>query len=132
MSTVENITPEVAPAHWAVDPANKHRRVRRQDVRERDDRPRSLRAVQGLVRRHAGRNVDPLTIDAGSLDTGHAKRDEHLRSADFFKGQTIPGCDSTPRGWTTSARACCACTGQLEAAGTSVPLEFGCPGHRAG
>ena len=31
-----------------------------------------------------------LTIDADSLDTNHAKRDEHLRSPDFFNVQQFP------------------------------------------
>jgi polyisoprenoid-binding protein YceI len=31
-----------------------------------------------------------LTIDAASLQTGNRKRDEHLRSADFFDAQDHP------------------------------------------
>jgi polyisoprenoid-binding protein YceI len=31
-----------------------------------------------------------LTIDVASLDTGNAKRDEHLRSADFFDAEAHP------------------------------------------
>ncbi len=34
-------------------------------------------------------NVE-LTIDAASVNTGHAKRDEHLRSADFFDVARYP------------------------------------------
>lgn len=32
-----------------------------------------------------------VTVDAGSLDTGNAKRDTHLRSADFFDVERHPG-----------------------------------------
>jgi polyisoprenoid-binding protein YceI len=31
-----------------------------------------------------------VTLDASSIDTGHAKRDEHLRSADFFDVAKYP------------------------------------------
>ena len=31
-----------------------------------------------------------IVIDATSVDTGHTKRDEHLRSADFFNVQEFP------------------------------------------
>jgi len=31
-----------------------------------------------------------LVIDAGSIDTGHQKRDEHLRSPDFFNVSEFP------------------------------------------
>jgi polyisoprenoid-binding protein YceI len=34
-------------------------------------------------------NVE-LTIDAASVNTGHAKRDEHLRAADFFDVAKYP------------------------------------------
>ncbi len=31
-----------------------------------------------------------VTIDAASIDTGNSKRDDHLRSADFFETETYP------------------------------------------
>src|SRR5262245_48096693 len=31
-----------------------------------------------------------VTIDAGSIDTGTAQRDNHLRSADFFAVESFP------------------------------------------
>lgn len=64
-----------------------------------------------------------LKIEADSLDTGHEKRDKHLRSADFF------GVEETPEVRFTSDTATLAgktlkVTGQLEAGGKSVPLSF--------
>ncbi|MDR0361004.1 MAG: YceI family protein [bacterium] len=43
----------------------------------------SLRVVDGVADGH-------LTIDAASLDTGLAMRDQHLRSADFFDVERYP------------------------------------------
>ena len=37
-----------------------------------------------------GRSVVEATIDASSIDTGTAQRDEHLRSADFFDVEHFP------------------------------------------
>jgi polyisoprenoid-binding protein YceI len=31
-----------------------------------------------------------LTIDAASIDTGNRRRDDHLRSADFFEAESNP------------------------------------------
>ncbi|MFB7291143.1 YceI family protein [Actinacidiphila glaucinigra] len=44
-----------------------------------------------------------LTIDAASISTGHAKRDKHLRGADFFDVESYPEftirvAGGTPRG----------------------------------
>ena len=36
-----------------------------------------------------GRAVE-LIVDAGSLDTGNRRRDEHLRSSDFFDVEPLP------------------------------------------
>lgn len=37
-----------------------------------------------------GESAATVTIEAASVDTGSAQRDEHLRSADFFDTQTYP------------------------------------------
>jgi polyisoprenoid-binding protein YceI len=47
-------------------------------------------ACQGSLTVRDGAAAGELAIDAGSLDTGHAKRDEHLRSADFFDVERHP------------------------------------------
>src|SRR2546430_2010035 len=55
-----------------------------------------LMRVEGRFDRYDGRldlEHDPaieLTIDAASLDTNNKKRDEHLRSADFFDVENHP------------------------------------------
>jgi polyisoprenoid-binding protein YceI len=55
-----------------------------------------LAAVKGRFSEYQGRldlSAAPaieLTIDAASLDTGNRKRDEHLRSADFFDVENHP------------------------------------------
>ena len=64
-----------------------------------------------------------LTIDAASLDTKHAKRDEHLRSHDFFDTEHHPRVrfisDSAKLdGQTLHVR------GQLHAAGKHAPVNL--------
>ena len=65
-----------------------------------------------------------LTIDAASVQTGHAKRDRHLRSADFFDAENHPRVrflsDSVDlQGDRLNVR------GRLSARGQTVPLELG-------
>lgn len=64
-----------------------------------------------------------LTIEADSLDTKLAKRDEHLRSADFFDVERHPHVRfvsdrAVVEGGTLKLR------GQLHAAGRHIALEF--------
>jgi polyisoprenoid-binding protein YceI len=68
-----------------------------------------------------GRNSVELVIDADSLDTKLGKRDEHLRSADFFDVANYPQVrfesdDAALAGDTLKVR------GRLTAAGRSIPL----------
>jgi polyisoprenoid-binding protein YceI len=64
-----------------------------------------------------------LTIDAESLDTGNATRDRHLREDRFFQVEDYPQVrfSSTLIGPYDGRLAV---TGQLKAAGHSVPLAF--------
>jgi polyisoprenoid-binding protein YceI len=64
-----------------------------------------------------------LTIDAASLDTENAKRDKHLRSADFFDVERhahvrFTSSSATADGDSLKVR------GQLDAAGKQIPLEL--------
>ena len=66
-----------------------------------------------------------LTIDADSLDTGHATRDKHLRSTDFFEVVAHPQVRFTStRVHHVTSDGILHVVGHLEAAGKVVPLEF--------
>jgi polyisoprenoid-binding protein YceI len=65
-----------------------------------------------------------LTIDAASIDTGIARRDEHLRSADFLFVDLHPQVRFRSTGMTGLGTGDVHVTGELEAAGTSIPLAF--------
>jgi|SRR5919108_274092 polyisoprenoid-binding protein YceI len=70
-----------------------------------------------------GRAVE-LVIDAASLDTGNRRRDEHLRSSDFFDVESHPEVRFTARDVTDAGNATLRVRGELEVAGRSVPLAF--------
>ena len=65
-----------------------------------------------------------LTIDADSLDTGHATRDKHLRSTDFFHVGAHPQVRFTSTRVHHVTGEALHVVGRLEAAGNVVELEF--------
>ena len=88
-----------------------------------------LSTVKGDFEKLSGRldlSADPaieLTIEAASLQTKNARRDRHLRSADFFDADNHPRVrfisDSLDlQGHTLRVR------GRLSARGSSIPLEL--------
>ena len=78
---------------------------------------------QGEVRPD-GTAVGTVTLDAATLDTGNAKRDTHLRSADFFDTDRHPEILFAVRG--AERRDCDTVhvTGQLTVRGIARPLSF--------
>jgi polyisoprenoid-binding protein YceI len=68
-----------------------------------------------------GARID-LSIDAESLDTGNKKRDEHLRSADFFHASEHPTVTfiSTAAGPLAAGKT--TIEGELTAAGQTIPV----------
>ncbi len=65
-----------------------------------------------------------LSIDADSLDTGHATRDKHLRSTDFFHVVEHPLVRFTSTRAHHVTGEILHVVGRLEAAGNVVELEF--------
>jgi polyisoprenoid-binding protein YceI len=64
-----------------------------------------------------------LVIEADSVDTGNAKRDEHLRSADFFDAAEHPQVRFEAGAATLDGKTL-ATTGVLQAAGGQTPLDL--------
>jgi polyisoprenoid-binding protein YceI len=74
------------------------------------------------VQREAARAE--LTIAAASFDTGHVKRDTHLRSADFFDVDNHPTLSFTAAAITPRAAEDLTITGDLTVAGRVVRLQL--------
>src|SRR4051794_38138339 len=128
MSTTTQTTPttpaaaRLADGAWQLDPA-------RSSVAFHVRHFYGLMTVKGEFADYEGTldlNGTPaveLTIQAASLDTNHGKRDEHLRSKDFFDVERHPQVrfvsDSAQLdGDTLRVR------GQLHAAGRQIPVEL--------
>jgi polyisoprenoid-binding protein YceI len=71
----------------------------------------------------AGPEIE-LTMDATSVDTGNAARDKHLRSWDYFDVALHPQVRFTSTHVTGMGNGHVHVSGELEAAGTRIPLEF--------
>jgi polyisoprenoid-binding protein YceI len=65
-----------------------------------------------------------LSIEAGSLDTGNAKRDEHLRSSDFFDVESNPFVTFKLTGIEELAGDKLAVSGALKIRDTELPLRI--------
>jgi polyisoprenoid-binding protein YceI len=121
------------PSQWTLDAA-------RSSVTLRHKTMWGLATVRGAFGELAGQadiGADGsargrLEIGAASLDTGNAKRDKHLRSADFFNADAHPHivavlqwADLAGRpGRTAQTGDPVAVTGQLTVAGVTRPLTF--------
>jgi polyisoprenoid-binding protein YceI len=76
--------------NWTLDPARTTVRFRTRVFRVLPVKG-TARALSGEAQITAdGKTTGSLVIDAGSFDTKNKKRDEHLRSADFFETITYP------------------------------------------
>lgn len=63
-------------------------------------------------------------IDAASIDTGVAQRDEHLRSADFFESATYPTITFVSQEVATKGEGAYLVTGELSMHGETGPATF--------
>lgn len=71
-----------------------------------------------------GSAVGTITLDVASLDTRSAKRDEHLRSADFFDAAIHPGITFSVRSAELRDGDAVHVVGQLTVRGISRPKTF--------
>ncbi|MFT3865588.1 MAG: YceI family protein [Solirubrobacterales bacterium] len=113
---------DLATGVWALDPE-------RSAVEFRSRTLYGLIGVKGRFGRYRGsldlgaRPAIELTIEADSVDTGHGRRDEHLRSADFFDVAAHPRLGFVAEAATLDGETL-RTSGTLWAAGGSMPLEI--------
>jgi polyisoprenoid-binding protein YceI len=132
MSIMDNSRPATEPARWAVD-------SEKSSVEFAVKTFWGLTTVRGRFERFDGwydagpdhQSIE-LTIDAESLNTGNGKRDEHLRSADFFHIADHPRVRFTSTHVRSAGDGLLHVEGGLEAAGIVVPLEFDAIVRRVG
>jgi polyisoprenoid-binding protein YceI len=111
----------IATGHWRLDPAQS-------SVSFHVRHFYGLMTVKGSFARYEGTlelAADPaieLTIDAASLDTKQRKRDEHLRSADFFDVANHPEVRFVSDSVRVDGDSLMA-SGRLTAAGRGIPLN---------
>jgi polyisoprenoid-binding protein YceI len=70
-----------------------------------------------------GSVVGSLTFDAASVDTGNRRRDDHLRSADFFEVQAHPTATFEVSRATLSGPGRATLDGQLIIKGSTRPVQ---------
>ncbi len=118
---------DLAAGGWRLDPA-------RSSIEFHVPHFWGLITVKGRFERYEGTldlQSNPaveLTIEADSLETGNRKRDQHLRSADFFDVEHHPQVRfvsdaAALEGTTLKVR------GRLDAAGRSIPVELDATVH---
>jgi polyisoprenoid-binding protein YceI len=71
-----------------------------------------------------GRVTGRLVVDARSIDTKNKRRDEHLRTADFFEIEKYPSVVFDVTGARLGAPGLSTVTGNLSIRGMSRPVEF--------
>jgi polyisoprenoid-binding protein YceI len=118
-------TNRTVAARWRLDPAESSAEFRVPNfwglvtVKGHFDRLRGWLEIDDDGRRRL-----ELTVEADSLNTGNAKRDEHLRSADFFDAQRHPEVRFVSTAVSDQVGGRLQVHGELLAAGNRVVLEL--------
>ena len=73
-----------------------------------------------------------LTIDAASIDTNNRRRDDHLRSADFFEAEAHPSFTFEVSGVALSGPGRATLDGSLTIKGATQPLQVPVAFNRTG
>jgi polyisoprenoid-binding protein YceI len=113
-----------AAGSWVLDGS-------RTEIRLKSKSMWGLVPVKGVFRQVSGDGTvsgsgdvtGTITVAAQSIDTGHDKRDEHLRSADFFDVDTYPVITFTADEVTASGNGLTV-AGQLSVRGRTRPVSF--------
>lgn len=110
---------------WTLDPA-------RSEVHLKTRAMWGLSPVHGVFREVAGTGTisaagdvtGTVTVAAGSVDTKNSKRDEHLRSADFFDVANHPDFTFAVGSATPAGDGGVRITGSLTVRGSTCPVSF--------
>ena len=117
------LTGGVLAGEWALDPRNSSIRLKTKAM--------GLVPVNGVFREVSGTCTvsangqvsGVVTITAASVDTKNARRDTHLRSADFFDSDNNPDITFAAHGVRPSGQGATV-TGALTVRGATLPLSF--------
>jgi polyisoprenoid-binding protein YceI len=112
----------VEQTRWRLDPDALERRVPRPPLLRPHDRQGTVQRYEGTLDLRSAPAVR-LTIAAESLDTKQTKRDQHLRSGDFFDVERYAQVQFISDRATLD-RDHLEAHGQLHAAGKTIPLEL--------
>ncbi|MFC7259220.1 YceI family protein [Streptomyces lutosisoli] len=116
---------EVAAGRWTLDPAGTTVRVQHKTFWGLVNVKGVFTEVSGDGEVLAGGGAHgSVTIDAASLDTKNAKRDKHLRTADFFDVDKHPSLVFTANEITATGNGSAQVTGELTVTGVSRELSF--------
>ncbi|WP_031480548.1 YceI family protein [Streptomyces bicolor] len=119
------MTVAVETGLWQLDPAATTVTVRHRTMWGLVNVKGTFAAVTGNGEvRPDGSAVGTITLDVASFDTGNAKRDEHLRSADFFDAGNHPEITFSVRSAELRDGDSVHVVGQLTARGISRPKSF--------
>ncbi|MGW2418388.1 YceI family protein [Streptomyces sp. NPDC001709] len=119
------MTVAVQTGTWQLDPAASTVGLRHRTMWGLVTVKGTFTAVTGRGEvRPDGSATGTVTLDAASLDTKNAKRDTHLRSADFFDTDNHPEITFAVRGADRLDGDGVRVTGQLTVRGTSRPVTF--------
>ncbi|GHE01631.1 YceI family protein [Streptomyces alanosinicus] len=119
------MTAAVETGTWQLDPTASTVEVRHRTMWGLVTVKGAFTAVSGRGEvRPDGSAAGTVTLDVASLDTKHAKRDTHLRSADFFDADNHPEITFAVRGADRLGGDDVRVTGQLTVRGISRPVTF--------
>jgi polyisoprenoid-binding protein YceI len=118
-------TADLTPGHWVFDPT-------RSTISIEHSAMWGLVTAKGVFTEVSGNAVIPpggpahgsLQIEAGSVDTKNAKRDTHLRSADFFDAENYPSITFNVISAVPGSDGTVAIKGELTVLDSTRPLDF--------